>query len=59
MSTLATTDAVHARGCHGEDARPSAFLPGYRYCPGCERMIRDALAVSHPDGLLPTLEEAR
>jgi len=37
---MADTDAVHARGCPGVD-RPSQLLEGYRYCPGCKRMIKE------------------
>lgn len=38
------TDAVHRRGCRGENARPSTLLKGYVYCPDCRRTVRDALA---------------
>jgi hypothetical protein len=35
------TDAVHARGCSQLLDRPSQMLTGYRYCPECQRMIRE------------------
>lgn len=35
------TDAVHRRGCRGEEVRPSSLLAGYVYCPACQRLVRE------------------
>ena len=35
------TDAVHRKGCTRQGVRPSVLMPGYRFCPGCRRMIKE------------------
>lgn len=33
-------DDVHRQGCKREDARPSLTMPGYEFCPPCNRLVK-------------------